>query len=144
VLAASAPSVEHRKGAAKPENLTSQSACKIFALAQQLPKHKRQDASVSVVVHLDGRINAKLDRLIGDGAVLACNAQSDILTWRDLIGEPEHVDSSGFGLIATGRIPKTSFNAFKILQRRGRDALPRVRCWRGWTRLRRTVALERA
>jgi len=41
-----------------------------------------QYASVAVVVHLDGRINAKLDRLINNGTVLACDAQSDILTRR--------------------------------------------------------------
>ena len=46
-------------------------------LAQQLTEHKFQDASVPVVVHLDGRINAELDRLINGGTVLACDAQSD-------------------------------------------------------------------
>ena len=44
------------------------------------------------VVHLNRRINAQLDRLIDDGAVLACDAQSDILTRRDMIGEPKHVE----------------------------------------------------
>ena len=47
---------------------------------------------MSEVVHLDGRINAEHDRLINDGTVLACDAQSDILTWRDIIGEPKHVE----------------------------------------------------
>ena len=47
---------------------------------------------MSEVVHLDGRINAELDRLINDGTVLAYDAQSDILPWRDLIGEPKHVE----------------------------------------------------
>ena len=46
-------------------------------LAQQLTEHKFQDASVPVVVHLDGRINAELDRLINGGTILACDAQSD-------------------------------------------------------------------
>ncbi len=39
------------------------------------------------VVHFDGCINAELDRLLNDGTVLACDEQSDILTWRDIIGE---------------------------------------------------------
>ena len=47
---------------------------------------------MSEVVHLDGRINAELDLLINDGTVLACDAQSDILTWRDIIGEAKHLE----------------------------------------------------
>jgi hypothetical protein len=44
-----------------------------------------------VVVDLDGRINAKLDGLINHGTVLSFDAQSDILTWPDIIGEPKNV-----------------------------------------------------
>ena len=40
------------------------------------------DASVPVVVHLDWHINAELDRLLNGGTLLACDAQSDILTVR--------------------------------------------------------------
>jgi hypothetical protein len=79
-----------------------------IVLTQQLTEHKLQYASVAVVVHLDGRINAKLDRLINNGTVLACDAQSDILTRRDFIGEPKDVED------------------FRALQAQG---LPVLRSW---------------
>src|SRR5260370_12247453 len=64
----------------------------LWSLTQQLTEHKGQDASVPVVVNLDGRINSQLDRLIDEGTALARDAQSDILTWRDIIGEPKRVE----------------------------------------------------
>ena len=60
-------------------------------LAQQLAEHKRQDAPVTVVVHLNGRIDAKLDRLFNNGTILTRDAQGDVLTRHDIIGKPEHI-----------------------------------------------------
>src|SRR5580693_8170198 len=70
---------------------SSNSNCHL-QLTQQLTKDKGQDASVPVVIHLDGRIDAKLDRLLTNGTVLSRDVQSDILTWRDTIGESKHVE----------------------------------------------------
>ena len=44
-----------------------------------------------VVVDLNGRIDAKLDRLLNNGTVLACDAQGHILTRHNIIGQPEHI-----------------------------------------------------
>ena len=84
-----------------------------LVFTQQLPEHKRQDPSVPVVVHLDGRIDAQLHRLIDDGAVLARDVQSDILLRLDLIAEAKHVvDFRAVELRASVRA-----DAFRELQR---------------------------
>ena len=44
-----------------------------------------------VVVDLDGRIDAELDRLFNNGTVLARDAQGHVLTRRDIIGQPEDI-----------------------------------------------------
>ena len=64
-------------------------------LTQQLAEHKGQDASVPVIVHLNGRIDAKFDRLFNNGPVLARNAQGDVLTRHDIIRKPEDIGDFG-------------------------------------------------
>jgi xylan 1,4-beta-xylosidase len=61
------------------------------------------------------------------GAWLANNIRMSYWTFTDAFFEEggvfKSVFSSGFGLIATGRIPKASFNAFKILHHLGDQKL---------------------
>lgn len=60
-------------------------------LAQQLTKDERKDASVSIVVDLDGRIDAKLDRLLNDRTILARYPQGNVLARSDIVGHPEDI-----------------------------------------------------
>jgi hypothetical protein len=64
---------------------------RVGPLAQQLTEHKRQNAPVTVVIHLNGRVDAKFDWLFNNGAILACDAQGHVLTRHGIIGQTEHV-----------------------------------------------------
>ena len=50
---------------------------------------------MTVVIHLNGRIDPEFDRLFHDGAVLARDTQGDILARLNVIGEPEHIGNLG-------------------------------------------------
>ena len=56
-----------------------------------MAENKGQDSAVPVVVHLDGRIDAKSDWLFNDRSVLARDTQGDILARLDIIGQTEDV-----------------------------------------------------
>ena len=48
-----------------------------------------------VVIHLNGRVDAKFDRLFNDGPVFTRNAQGDVLTRLDIVGKTEDVGDLG-------------------------------------------------